>query len=409
MQTDRSSYTAARRMTPPSTRIVMLGTGDFALPTFVHLLRDRPPASSRLITQPDRPQGRKQELIPSRIKRRRRASAGIPVEQPEDVNAPSRSSRSGPRPRPPGDGGLRPDPLGRPAGDPPPGGINLHGSILPATGRRARWRGRSRTASARPGVTVIRMTPRIDAGGMIAVARTPIGPDETAGELEDRLARLGAPLVAEVDRRPRGRHRRDPAPGQGQGHEGPEAPQGRRPDRLVEARPGGPRPGPRHAALADRLHVLAPRARPGRRTAPPDRPPDRAVVEASGPGPGDVLEADGDRLVVAAGQGAVRLLHVQLAGKKPMPSRDFLRGQSRRHRVTGWRGPERGSSLDRDRFGMDRFPSKCQVRLPADPIARLVQSRIVAIADEAAFPDAGLVDPAPDSASGSRDGLSSDV
>ena len=46
------------------------------------------------------------------------------------------------------------------------------------------------------GVTVIRMTPRIDAGGIIAIARTQIGPDETAGELEDRLARLGAPLVA---------------------------------------------------------------------------------------------------------------------------------------------------------------------------------------------------------------------
>ena len=48
------------------------------------------------------------------------------------------------------------------------------------------------------GVTVIRMTPRIDAGGHIAIARTAIGPDETAGELEARLARLGAPLVAEA-------------------------------------------------------------------------------------------------------------------------------------------------------------------------------------------------------------------
>ena len=57
------------------------------------------------------------------------------------------------------------------------------------------------------GVTVIRMTPRIDAGGMIAFARTPIGPDETAGELEDRLAALGAPLIAQVDCGHRGRHR----------------------------------------------------------------------------------------------------------------------------------------------------------------------------------------------------------
>ena len=45
------------------------------------------------------------------------------------------------------------------------------------------------------------MTPRIDAGGIIAIARTEIDPDETAGELEERLARLGAPLVAQTDRR----------------------------------------------------------------------------------------------------------------------------------------------------------------------------------------------------------------
>src|SRR5205823_2567860 len=67
--------------------------------------------------------------------------------------------------------------------------------ILPA------YRGASPVARAiengepETGVTVILMTPRIDAGGMIAVARTPIGPDETAGELEARLAALGAPLI----------------------------------------------------------------------------------------------------------------------------------------------------------------------------------------------------------------------
>src|SRR5436190_1661290 len=105
-------------MAPP-TRIVMLGTGDFALPTFVHLCRSGHRVE-RLITQPDRPQGRKQELIAS------------PIERGEHET----------------------------------------------------------------GVTVIRMTPQIDAGGMIAIARTPIDPDETAGMLEERLAALGAPLIA---------------------------------------------------------------------------------------------------------------------------------------------------------------------------------------------------------------------
>src|SRR4051812_17056235 len=70
---------------PPPTRIVMLGTGDFALPTFEHLVSTGHNVVA-LVTQPDRPQGRKQELIPSRIKVSAQ-SRGIPVLQPEDVNA----------------------------------------------------------------------------------------------------------------------------------------------------------------------------------------------------------------------------------------------------------------------------------------------------------------------------------
>ena len=77
------------------------------------------------------------------------------------------------------------------------GGINLHGSILPAYRGAAPVARAIQNGETETGVTVIRMTPRIDAGGMIAFARTAIDPDETAGELEDRLAALGAPLVAE--------------------------------------------------------------------------------------------------------------------------------------------------------------------------------------------------------------------
>src|ERR1700729_3930938 len=183
-------------MSPP-TRIVMLGTGDFALPTFVHLCATGHRVE-RLITQPDRPQGRKQELIPSAI-RRAALERGIAVDQPENVNAPESLERLR---------ALSPDLLVTAAygqilsaellGIPRLGGINLHGSILPA------YRGAAPVARAiergerETGVTVIRMTPRIDAGGMIAVARTPIDPDETAGALEARLAELGAPLIAEA-------------------------------------------------------------------------------------------------------------------------------------------------------------------------------------------------------------------
>src|SRR4051795_11678343 len=70
----------------PPIRIVVLGTGDFALPMF-DLLCDSGHRVAALVTQPDRPQGRKQELIPSRIKREALAR-GVPALQPEDVNPP---------------------------------------------------------------------------------------------------------------------------------------------------------------------------------------------------------------------------------------------------------------------------------------------------------------------------------
>src|SRR4051812_27882241 len=166
-------------MAPP-TRIVMLGTGDFALPTFVHLCATGHRVE-RLITQPDRPQGRKQELIPSPIKRAA-LERGIPVDQPEDVNAPESLERLR---------ALAPDLLVTAAygqilsadllGIPRLGGINLHGSILPA------YRGAAPVARAieqgerEAGGTVIPMTSPIDAGGGVAGAPTPIGPPQTAG------------------------------------------------------------------------------------------------------------------------------------------------------------------------------------------------------------------------------------
>ena len=65
----------------PLLRIIMLGTGDFALPTFKHLIETGHDVVA-LVTQPDRPQGRKQELIPSLIKRAAQARQ-IAVDQPD--------------------------------------------------------------------------------------------------------------------------------------------------------------------------------------------------------------------------------------------------------------------------------------------------------------------------------------
>ena len=102
-------------MAPPI-RLIFLGTGDFALPSFEHLVETGHDVSA-LVTQPDRPQGRKQELIPSRIKLAAQ-SRGIRVEQPEDVNAAESLDDPGDAAGSPRHGRLRPDPLRRPPVDP---------------------------------------------------------------------------------------------------------------------------------------------------------------------------------------------------------------------------------------------------------------------------------------------------
>jgi methionyl-tRNA formyltransferase len=310
----------------PTTRIIVLGTGDFALPMFEHLC-DAGHEILALITQPDRPQGRKQELIPSPIKKAAEAR-GVRVLQPENVNAAESLEQVR---------ALEPDLLVTAAygqilsadllSIPRLGGINLHGSILPAYRGAAPVARAIQNGETETGATVIRMTPKIDAGGMIAFARTPIGPDETAGELEDRLATLGAPLVAQSIMKiasgtaeviPQDRSKVT------------KAPKLRKEDGLIEwSRP----------ALSVHNLVRAMQPWPIASTTwvsqdSSSKGPIRLIVhksqavDARGVA-GTVLEAEADRLVVAASQSAVRLLIVQVPGKKPMTAAEFLRG----HRV----------------------------------------------------------------------------
>lgn len=182
-----------------SARLVFLGTKDFALPSFEYLCRNGWQILA-LITQPDRPQGRKQQLIPSKIKCFAQAQ-GIPVLQPEDLNSPEATQTLAE---------LRPDLLVTVAygqilkpyilSIAPFGGVNLHGSLLP------KYRGAAPVARAleqgdlHTGVTVIQMSAQVDAGGMLAIAFTPIGPEDNALTLEAHLAEIGAPVLGEAIR-----------------------------------------------------------------------------------------------------------------------------------------------------------------------------------------------------------------
>nr|WP_303652550.1 methionyl-tRNA formyltransferase [Paludisphaera mucosa] len=301
----------------------MLGTGDFALPAFLGLIE----AGFRmlaLVTQPDRPQGRRQELIPSPIK----VEAGkhdIPVFQPERVNEDEAVSHIRE---------LRPDFIITAAygqilsaellGVPRIGSLNLHGSILPAYRGAAPVARAIQKGEAETGVTVIQMTPRVDAGGMIAIARTPIDPDETAGELEDRLAKLGVSLLIDAIRDvTAGRAEilpQDPALVT-------KAPKLRKEDGLIDwTRPA--------RQVHDLVRAMQPWPRATTNWTAHASKPDWAVplivhrtrvVGGSGE-PGSVLAASSDGLVVAAGEGAVELVVLQTPGKKAMSAAEFLRG-----------------------------------------------------------------------------------
>jgi methionyl-tRNA formyltransferase len=311
----------------PQLRVIMLGTGDFALPTLEYLIQQGRHLVIALVTQPDRPQGRKQEIIPSLIKQTAQ-TRGILVLQPEDVNATGSLDviRR-----------LEPELLVTAAygqilspallAIPRLGGINLHGSILPAYRGAAPVARAIQNGETETGVSVIQMTPRIDSGGIAATSATPIGPSETAGDLEERLAKIGAPLVARViDSLALGPIEIQPQ----ERSKVTRAPKLKKEDGLMDwSLP----------AQAIHDHVRAMQPWPAASTSWQPRlsekkPPARLIVHrteiSDGEGaPGEVIEASGDRLVVAGGLGAVALLLIQVPGKKPSTPGDFLRG----HRI----------------------------------------------------------------------------
>ena len=306
-------------------RIIMLGTGDFALPTFLHLLETGHDVVT-LITQPDRPQGRKQELIPSRIKEAA-LGKGVPVYQPENVNAPEASTWIK---------GLNPDFLVTAAygqilsaevlSIPRIAAINLHGSILPA------YRGAAPVARAiergetTHGVTVIVMNPRVDAGGMLKFAKTAIDPEETAGELEDRIAVLGAPLVAEViGEFERGEAKILPQ----QKSKVTKAPKLKKEDGIIDWN----RPNHEIHNLVRAMQPWPMASTHWIRRDQPSAPPARMIVHRSkvvdhahSEPPGTVLIAGGDELVVATGAGRLAIVTLQLVGRKTLVVSEFLRG-----------------------------------------------------------------------------------
>lgn len=177
-------------------RILFYGTPAFALPTLDALLRRHDVVT--VVTQPDRPAHRGQRLTAPPVKERALA-AGIAVLQPERLRDPGWPERLA---------ALNADVavvvafgqiLPKAVLDAPRrGSINVHASLLP------RYRGAAPIAWAimrgetETGITTFQMDPGMDTGDLLLTARTPIGPEETAGELAERLSRLGADVLIDT-------------------------------------------------------------------------------------------------------------------------------------------------------------------------------------------------------------------
>jgi methionyl-tRNA formyltransferase len=206
------------------------------------------------------------------------------------------------------------------------GGINLHASLLPKYRGAAPINWALYYGDTETGVTVIHMTPKVDAGPCVAQARLEIKPDETALELEARLAEAGAWLVRRTLELFESNRLvvlpQDPALAS-------RAPKLKKTDGLIDWQ---------RSAVAIKNHIRAMEPWPKcytflhRRAGGPALRlllgPVQALQNAGADAipSGTVLEASADRLTVAAGEGSVLLGTVQPSGKRVLSTAEFLRG-----------------------------------------------------------------------------------
>jgi methionyl-tRNA formyltransferase len=297
-------------------RLIFMGTPDFAVPTLVEIV-GRGHEVMAVYTRAPKPAGRGMAEAPSPVERVA-MPLRLPVLSPETLRAPEMEAAF----RAHGAdaavvvayGLILPKPILTAV---PLGCFNLHASLLP------RWRGAAPINRAimagdpETGVTVMKMEAGLDTGPIAMAETVPIGPDATAGELHDRLARLGADLMGRgLGALERGSLSLQPQPETGVTYA---AKIDRTETRIDWRRPWhevhdhirglSPFPGAWFEFSADgkpvRVKVL------------------RTTAAQRGGEPGTLLD---DRLTIACGDGAVRIVELQRAGRQPMAAEEFLRG-----------------------------------------------------------------------------------
>jgi len=303
---------------PGGLRIVFFGTPQFAVPALERLLASRH-AVVGVVTQPDRRRGRGQKVTDAPVKAAS-LGHGLHVYQPDRLRQPEvADTLAGWAPElgvVAAYGKLIPERL---LSLPRLGMINVHASLLPAYRGAAPVHRAVIDGVSETGVTIMRMVAALDAGGMFATVRRPVGPDETSDVVERDLATLGASLLLEViDDIVAGRAVEEP-------QDDARSTYAARltkeeglidwtlPARTIHNRVRGLYPWP-HAYTylnGDRLILLRTRVEPV------------PTAEA----PGTIVEASDGRIDVATGDhGRLVLDQVQPEGRRPMSARDFLAG-----------------------------------------------------------------------------------
>ena len=178
-------------------RIVFFGTPEFAVPALEALI-EGPDHVAAVVCQPDKPAGRGQHLAVPPVKRLALA-AGVPVLQPAQLRTPDFAEVL--RPLAPdlivvaAYGKILPQSLLK---LPPLGCINVHASLLPKYRGAAPIQWAILCGERTTGITIMQMNERMDAGDILAQHETHIGDAETYGELQERLAELGASILLEA-------------------------------------------------------------------------------------------------------------------------------------------------------------------------------------------------------------------
>jgi methionyl-tRNA formyltransferase len=307
-------------------RLLFCGTPQFAVPTLKHLLAQNDFEIVGVITQPDRPRGRGQEVSFSPVKQAALV-AKLAVHQPEKIRAPEVQELLQ---------GLAPDCIviiaygqiipAKLLPIPKFGWINLHASLLPNYRGAAPINWAIANGETRTGLTTMRIDAGMDTGDMLLRREVEIGPKETAPELAARLSEFGAPLMAETLR---GLAAGTIAP-KAQNHaEASYAPMLKKEDGRIDwNRPAveiynrmrgfAPWPGDYTTFRGQSCHVWGePVSKEGAAA---------LASETGGAAPGTLFAGKNELFVCCGDATVLRLLTVQMEGRKAVKASDFANG-----------------------------------------------------------------------------------